>query len=69
MTITHRQAFELLHRDAPIDPESQRQLDEHLASCAECRQDQAFYTGLQAAAPTLPSAMPDPQGALVAVVT
>ena len=70
MTITHRQAFELLHAEQPLSAENRRQLDEHLASCVECRADQALYADLQVAAASRPALAAEtrPHAELVAAV-
>ena len=70
MTITHRQAFELLHAEQPLSAENRRQLDEHLASCVEFRADQALYADLQVAAASRPALAAEtrPHAELVAAV-
>lgn len=52
MNISHYQAFELFQKstDGPLSAQEHASLDQHLATCAECRADVALYHKLQARA-------------------
>jgi hypothetical protein len=49
MNISHYQAFELFQKsiDGPLSAQERANLDQHLATCAECRADVALYRKLE----------------------